>query len=590
MGQDSHALVSDGAMDALKNAVSEFSTDQLLWSSGYLAGLAARPVQPLAPDASTQTAVEWTVLYATETGNSRSVAESLARDAAARGVAVVLEDLADFRPKRLKSLRHALFVVSTHGVGDAPEGSEMFFDFWFGPKAPRLDDLVYSVLALGDSSYVDFCEIGRRLDARLEELGARRVTPRTDCDLDFEEPSARWTEAVLEHAESKFQRSAREPGPRLVALPTAHRYSKTHPFDAAVLANQRITDSGSDKDVRHIELDLSESGLRYEPGDVLGVLPVNPEPLVDAVITASGLDGDADVSLGGEMFTLHDALRHKLEITKLSRPALDVFAKGDSKLSWLDDRADDRDRLSAFVESNQLIDVLHDYPVSLDAQAFVDALRRLPPRSYSIASCPDTNEDEVHLTVAVVDYIERGRRHWGAASSYLASEAESVQVFVEANPRFRLPEDGNTPIVMVGAGTGIAPYRAFVEHRRQHAHTGRNWLIFGDRTFRNDFLYQLEWLRYRKDGLLTRIDTAFSRDQAEKIYVQHRMLEQAEELYGWLEEGAHFYVCGDAKRMAGDVDAALHQVVERARRRGADDASDYVAALREQGRYKKDVY
>jgi sulfite reductase (NADPH) flavoprotein alpha-component len=584
-------LPSDN-LQALRAVVADFDYDQLLWASGYLAGLARATVVGAIPAEQPERAAAtdtWTVFYATETGNSRRIAEALAERAQAAGLAVELQDLRDYRPKALGKVSTALFIVATHGIGEAPDGTEIFFDFWRGERAPRLEQLNYSILALGDSSYADFCAMGQILDERLRALGARPVVDRIDCDLDFESPAAEWTGRVIEHAaETAKQLAAPAVKPaRLHAVPSVPVPSRDRPFAAEILLNQPITGRGSDKDVRHIELNLESSGLAYLPGDSLGILPQNPPQLVEALLRVVNLDGASEVTVNGEPMNLALALTEHKEITVVSRPLLETVAHRHEAL-W--EILSDRDRLTAFFNTRQIIDLFADYPKPWDAQELVDSLRRLTPRLYSIASSPDANPDEAHLTVAVVRYEDFGRPHWGAASNFLIGGATEVPVFLEANERFRLPADGDVPIVMVGAGTGVAPYRAFVEHRLEHGHKGDNWLVFGERRFACDFLYQLEWLRYRRDGVLTRMDVAFSRDQKEKVYVQHRLREQSRSLYDWLERGAHFYVCGDASRMAGDVHQALLDVVAQEGGMSKDRALEYVNELKQARRYQRDVY
>lgn len=580
------------SLQTLRSAVAGFDYDQLLWSSGYLAGLARASLGEAAapPQAAAEAAGEaWTVFYATETGNCRRVAEALAERGRQAGLAVEVQDLADLRPKALTRVTRAAFVVATHGIGEAPEGTEAFFEHWLGERAQRLEQLEYTVLALGDSSYADFCEIGRVLDERLVALGAKRVIDRVECDVDFEPQAESWTAKVVERAaetaEKKPAAAARTP--HLHAVATQSAYSRARPFMAEILVDQPITSRGSTKDVRHVELDIESSGLSYLPGDSLGIVPRNPAALVEAVLTAAKLDGASEVSVNGQGLALAEALEGHKEITVLNRPLIEKVAPRHEELRQI---LADRERLTAFFQSRQLIDLLADYPVEWTAQSFADALRQLTPRLYSIASCPNANQGEVHLTVGVVRYRQYGRDHWGAASNFLIGGAAEVPVYVEPNDRFRLPADGDTPIVMVGAGTGVAPYRAFVEHRREHGQQGDNWLVFGERNFASDFLYQLEWLRYRREGTLTHMDVAFSRDQERKVYVQDRLREQGRRLYDWLERGAHFYVCGDANHMANDVHQALLDVVAGEGGMSAERAAEYVNELKKQKRYQRDVY
>ncbi|MGH8194194.1 MAG: assimilatory sulfite reductase (NADPH) flavoprotein subunit [Woeseiaceae bacterium] len=579
-------------LQALRAVVADFDYDQLLWASGFLAGMArsaGTAEVPAQQPADAPGSDSWTVFYATETGNSRRVAEALAERARRAGLAVELQDLRDYRPKALAKVANALFVVATHGIGEAPDGTELFFDHWLGDRAARLEQLNYSILALGDSSYADFCAMGQILDDRLRALGAKAVVDRVDCDLDFETPAATWADRVVALA-AKSAKAASTPvikPAHLRAVPAVTVPTREHPFRAEILLDQPIVGRGSSKDVRHIELNLESSGLAYQPGDSLGVLPQNPPQLVAALLDAVKLDGGTDVSVNGERTELSSALAGHKEITIVSRPLLELVAQRHEELRHI---LADRERLTEFFATRQIIDLFTDYPKAWEAQELVDSLRRLTPRLYSIASSPDANPEEAHLTVAVVRYERFGRPHWGSASNFLIGGANEVPVFIETNDRFRLPADGDAPLIMVGAGTGVAPYRAFMEHRREHGHKGDNWLVFGERNFSSDFLYQLEWLRYRKDGLLSHLDVAFSRDQQQKVYVQHRLREQSRRLYDWLQRGAHFYVCGDANHMAGDVHQTLVAVVEQEGGVSAARAVDYVKELKAARRYQRDVY
>jgi sulfite reductase (NADPH) flavoprotein alpha-component len=463
----------------------------------------------------------------------------------------------------------------------------MFFEFWQSEKAPRLESLNYSILALGDSSYVDFCEMGRVFDERLRQLGATLVVDTVECDLDYETPAADWTRQVVDHAVTNSAANTSPQVSLLRAVSTTQVVTRERPFNAEMLSNQKITGNGSSKDVRHIELDLEGSGLDYLPGDSLRVVPKNPPELVEKLIESTGLDGGQRVTVAGQELALSDALTQRKEVTVLSKPFLDAVATTNSRMQKI---VANRDELGHLMKTHQVIDIVNDYKTVWEAQEFVDALRKLTPRLYSIASSPDANPDEAHLTVALVKYEQFGRTHWGSASNFLAADPESVPVYVEKNDHFRLPSNGDVPIIMIGAGTGVAPYRAFVEHRREHGHDGDNWLIFGDRNFSSDFLYQIEWLRYRKEGSLRHLDVAFSRDQQHKIYVQHRVLEQAQRIYSWLERGAHIYVCGDADHMAVDVNNALLTVLRSEGSLSAEHAAEYLRQLKSEHRYQRDIY
>ena len=586
--------VSADDLMALQQAVAHFDREQLIWTSGYLAGLAGSTAPDsfrseietvIAMDASaSKNSDSWNIFYATETGNSQRIAEQLATQV---GLTATVQNLRDVRPKVLKNIENAIFVLATPGIGDAPEGREAFFEFWMSNKAPQLKHLNFSVLALGDSSYADFCEIGKVFDSRLRELGASAVIERTDCDLDFESPSANWRKQVVDHARASATSIETPRSVRLSAVPTSPAYSRQRPFSSEILTRQAVTGRGSSKNVCHIELELEGSGLAYQPGDSLGVVPTNPPQLVEALLQAIDFSSDERVTVDGESTSLSIAFSRNKEITALSRPTLDAVAASHPRLTSI---LSDRDQFANFLATRQLIDLVREYPLDWQPQQIVDALRGLTPRLYSIASSPDANPDEAHLTVAVVDYEKYGRQHWGSASNFLIGDTTHAPVYVEANENFRLPTDGDTPIIMVGAGTGVAPYRAFVEHRREHGQRGKNWLVFGDRNLSSDFLYQLEWLRYRKDGTLSDLDVAFSRDQDTKVYVQHRLIEKGAQIFAWLEQGAHLYVCGDAGHMATDVHNALLEIVKQHADRSDDGAREYVNELKRTRRYQRDVY
>ncbi len=590
--QDVYPLDAD-SLNSLSQLVSQYNREQLQWSSGYLAGMAAYQGQGQASAHSVPTPAThdvlalWTILYAGETGNSKGIAEQLQQNAREAGLSVQIHDLRDYRPKALSKLQNVLFVIATHGIGEAPDGSEPFFEYWLSEKAPRLNDLRFSVLALGDSSYVDFCEMGKLLDQKLIDLGAKQLVERADCDLDFDIPADAWIGKVVKLARESVQPESLSPVTPIRPISQQLRHSRKNPFNATVLIDQRITSRHSGKNTRHIELDIAESGLSYLPGDSLGVIPVNPPELVDTLLQSQGLSGDESVELNGEITDVRTALSHKKEITVLSKPFLDAVAQANGALKPL---LEGRDTLNNLLNTHQVIDITGEYAPDWNAQALVDSLRSLTPRLYSIASSPDFNEGEAHLTVDVVRYEKFGRNHWGSASNFLASGVNEVPVYVESNEHFRLPVDPDTPIVMIGAGTGVAPYRAFVEHRREHGHSGDNWLIFGNRNFSDDFLYQTEWQRYLKEGSLKFLDLAFSRDQEEKIYVQQRIVEQEDRLYAWLDRGAHVYVCGDADYMAEDVNTALLSVLQNKGGLSRERAGEHLAALKAESRYQRDVY
>lgn len=572
--------------------------EQARWISGYFAGLDAgmlRAAQqggaaaPLAPAQSQGRTL--TILYGTETGNSTELAKALGASAAARGLTPEVVDMAHYKVRRLKDEQDVLIVVSTYGEGDPPQPAVAFFEHVEGKRAPKLDGVRFSVLALGDSTYEKYCEAGKRLDRRFEELGAKRIHDRVDCDIDYEEPAEAWSASVLDLLGTEAAAPAHG---SVSAFPVATGYDKRNPFPAAVLENQRIVGRHSSKETRHIEIDLAGSGLSYEPGDALGIAVENEPEVVEAVLDAAGLSGDAAVVLKGEATTLGQALRSRFEITQATPRFLDQWAKltGAAELEQLrqEDRAADR---SVFLNGHHIVDILRRVPLKgIEPDAFLAGLRPLQPRLYSIASSLAAAPDEAHLTVSPVRYELHGEARNGVGSSLLADRSEpgaTLPVYVQSNPHFRLPAD-DVPIIMIGAGTGVAPYRAFLQEREARGAEGRSWLFFGERNFRSDFLYQTEWQSYLADGVLSRMDVAFSRDAGAKVYVQHRMLEQAADLFAWLEEGAHVYVCGDATNMAPDVHEALISIVASEGRVERDSAEDYVLNLTRDHRYQRDVY
>lgn len=579
----------------MQDALHGLTPAQLQWVSGYVAGLAAQQesTQSVLTQTATDAATTLTVLYGSQTGNGRGIAEELMHSASSRGMTANLVSLADYKPANIKRESFVILVISTHGEGDPPDDAELFHEFLLSDKAPKLRNLKYSVLALGDSSYVSFCQTGRELDTRLKALGAEQLLPIVECDLDYGVPASRWADQVLEALPDDLASAVQVPRLHVVKSLGAV-YDKHHSFEAEVLTNQKITGAKSTKDVRHIELSLEGSGLIYEPGDSLAVIADNPPKLIDELLDELGFSGTEEIRLNDSSLPIVDAFRTELEITAPSLGFLRAYAEfaNSDELSEL--LAPERQAaLSDYMESHQIIDIVREYPASSGASEFAASLRKLMPRSYSIASSLLANPDEVHLTVASVNYEAFGTQHWGAASTMLAdriAEGGKVVVFPEPNPRFRLPADNETPVIMIGPGTGVAPFRAFVEQRAELGATGKNWLFFGDRTFHSDFLYQLEWQRFLKRGVLHRLDVAFSRDQENKIYVQDRIEQHGADVFEWIQQGAAVYVCGDAKNMAGDVHDALVNVLVAHGAHDTESADSYLKELRRAGRYQRDVY
>jgi len=577
--------------------------EQLYWVAAWSAaragqvqrGAALVAAEAVDTHASAAEAPRLTVLYGSQTGNAKRLAEQLAARSQSAGVPVRLVRADAYPQRELARETHLLIVISTQGEGEPPDDARGFVEFLLGKRASRLPGLHYAVLGLGDSSYPQFCAIGRQLDARLAELGASRFAPLGEADVDIDSVAAPWSAKALEQAREVLGRASSVTRTATVhALPTRSAHSREQPFAARVLANQRIVSRASERAVHHLELSLEGSGLRYVPGDAIGIWPTNPPALVEQWLQALRLDGAQEVSHGGRTLPLAQWLGRERELTRLTRAfvAAHAAASGHAELM----RVLRREHAASFAEliaSHQPIDLLLRHRAAWRAEELVAALRPLTPRLYSIASSPRVvGDEEVHLTVARVEYEAFGTTHWGAASAFLSATPEetTVPVFIEANDRFRLPADDSRDIIMIGPGTGVAPFRAFVQDRRESGARGRNWLIFGNRHFTDDFLYQVEWQEALKAGALHRLDLAFSRDGAQKVYVQDRLREQGRELYAWLESGAHLYVCGDANHMARDVHAALLEIAVAHGGQSPDAAREWLADLLTQGRYARDVY
>ena len=596
---------NSSALDAnqlalLQQSTANYSSLQLAWASGYLAAKSEQRqnVQIAPVVAATAVAKTLTILFASQTGNAKGVATQVEASAKAAGITVVLKNIADYKAKSLKNETHLLIVASTNGEGEPPDDAIEFHEYLLGKKAPKLPNLNYSVLSLGDSSYEFFCQTGKDFDERLLELGAKQVAPRIDCDVDYDTECDEWTMRIVEALKEELNQaeSALAPVIELATAGAESQYSKQNPLAAEFSVSQKLTGRDSAKDVRHIEIDLGESGLTYQVGDALGVWFDNDSTLVDELIQQLHFTGDEKVSLkiAGETqeLPIKKALIQHLEITQTAPAFIEFWAHqvNDARLIEI---ATDKNTAREFAGQHQIIDVVNIGTADVAPQTFVDALRKITPRLYSIASAQSEVEEEVHLTVGVVTYEANGKVRTGGASGFLShrlTEGQDVRVFVEHNDNFRLPPSDDTPVIMIGPGTGVAPFRAFMQERDTREASGDNWMFFGDQTFTQDFLYQVEWQNYLKSGLLTRMDVAFSRDQAEKIYVQDRLKEHASEVFAWLERGAHLYICGDANRMAKDVHNTLVEIIQQHGNLSADAAEDYLKSLRSNKRYQKDVY
>ncbi|MCP2040154.1 sulfite reductase (NADPH) flavoprotein alpha-component [Neisseria sp. HSC-16F19] len=569
----------------LLKQLDSLDTLQLAWLSGFCwarSGSAAAPVaaaEPV-PDSSVAAPLQVTVLSASQTGNARGVAAELTEALKAQGIAARHIGAADYKPKNLAEEQVLLLVSSTQGEGEPPEEAVSLHKFLHGKKAPQLKGLQFAVLGLGDSSYPKFCGAARDFDERLAALGATRLADAGECDLDYQAAAAAWVQHIVSTVQALAPHSPNTAATAAAPV-SAAAYNKENPFAATLLTRQKITGRYSDKDVRHIELDLAGSGLQYQAGDALGVWFDNDPALADEILAAVGLAEDA---------ALREALIHDLEITQ-NTPQ---FVRGYAAIAQNPalDAAIGED-INAFVQAHPIVGIVQQYPAVLSAEQLRGLLRPLTPRLYSISSAQDEVGEEVHLTVGALHYRHNGHSREGGASGFLTRRAEedsSIRVFVEPNPNFRLPENDAAPVIMIGSGTGIAPFRAFVQQRAARGAEGRNWLIFGNPHASEDFLYQTEWQQLAKDGYLHRYHFAWSRDQEEKVYVQHKIREQAAEVWQWLQQGAHVYVCGDAARMAKDVETALIEVIAAQGGMSRDDADEFLDELRQEKRYQRDVY
>lgn len=595
-----HSPFSPEQRLTLEQLLASFSPAQRFWLAGYLsagepAGLQLSATAAAAAAGGVATKV--TIVYGTESGNSEKLADLSAKEAKKRGFQAVVKNVADLAPTDLAKFGNLLVIVSTWGDGDPPESVTAFHkEFLSAPQ--DLSKVKFSVCALGDTSYEKFCQTGKDFDARLEALGAERIFARQDCDVDYEEAHRTWLEGALSaFGPATSAVPVAVGGFGFVPLASAAAYGKKNPFQAELTERVLLNGTGTSKETWHYEFSLQGSGLSYEPGDALGVVPQNAPEVVEGLLKAARLNGAETVEIkdvGSK--SLAEALREDLDITALSRPVLQKLqelTKSKKLAALLADGAGDK--LKDYLWGRWIVDALVDFAPKkgITAQDLVALLRKLPPRLYSIASSALAHPDEVHLTVASVRYHAHGLPRKGVASTYLADlvkPGDRVGVYTHENKNFRLPASGDTPIIMVGPGTGVAPFRAFTEHRAELGHKGKSWLFFGDQRYLFDFLYQMEWQDHLKSGALSKLDVAFSRDQPEKVYVQHRMLERARELWAWLEEGAHFYVCGDASRMAHDVNEALLTVIEKQGGKSREAAEAYLEELKKAKRYQRDVY
>jgi len=584
--------LNEPQLSALTSLTAGLNREQLLWINGYFQGWLASSgaIQPVVNETQPKSSKQLKILYGTHTGRSKTIAGQLAAKLADRGVESVSVALDDYKTRQLTSETNLVFIVSTHGEGEPPAMAEDFHGFITGKRAPHLPKLSYSVVALGDKSYKLFCKTGIDIDQALAKSGAKSILPILTLDVDFDEEVDRWiadfTDIFAEIPATTTQSNV------LNSISNSETYTRKNPFLATVIDKVKITGRDSDKEVNHVELSLEGSGISYEPGDSVGILANNPPELVEAILNHSGFDGTEPVTVKEGGFSLKEALSNHLEITVINRDVIQKYQvkAGSSELQKI---IEDERLLDQFLYGHDVLDLLEEFPFPFSAQDLADVLRAFPARLYSISSSQAAVGDEVHITVATVRYSNKGRTRGGACSTYLADRIEidsQVSVFIEKNPAFKLPENEETPVILIGAGTGVAPYRSFLQHREANNQKGKTWLFFGERRFHSDFLYQLEWQKLLKDGYLDKIDVAFSRDQEEKIYVQNRLIEKQKEVFEWLNKGANIYLCGDMKQMAHDVQNTLLRIFEIQGGMTEEKALEYLKMLKKEKRFQTDVY
>ena len=598
--------------------LASLTPEQKMWFSGYITatqhisgsttgeamdGAASDESAANLPSGSAQSNVaqpkarDITVLYGSETGNAQGVAEMFGERLQGLGHTVEVKGMDEIKPRNIKKVEDLFIVTATHGEGDPPDNAIELHEFLHGRKAPKLEGVRFSVLALGDQSYDHFCQTGKDFDAKLEELGAERLYERIDCDVDYDEDAEKWIAKVIDalNEETGSTAQAEEVVSETIQSEKQQKHSKANPFYAEVLENINLNGRGSAKETRHIELLLEDFNEEYEPGDCLVVLPENDPELVKQLIETLEWDPEQDIVINEDedKMTLQDALTRHFEITRLTKPLVqkaatlfnnDELAKKEADSDWI----------KSYIDGRDLIDLIQDFkPDGLKPDDLYGMLRKLPPREYSIASSYQAAPDEVHITVGAARYQAHGRDRSGVCSIQLAERIEpgdTVPIYLKHNPNFKFPKDEETPVIMIGPGTGVAPFRSYMQEREELELEGNTWLFFGNQHFRTDFLYQTEWQSWLEDGYLERMDVAFSRDTDDKVYVQHKIKENAKLFNEWLERGASIYVCGDEKYMAKDVHEAIKQVISQERQISEDDAEEFLKQLKRDKKYQRDIY
>lgn len=586
--------ITQEQLKKLNAFLKELNSTQQAWLAGYLWNVSnnlnsENTYLPSNNEINSLTTI--TIISASQTGNSKKIAEQLFVDIERIGLNVKLIQAGDYKFKQISQEKYLFIITSTHGDGEPPEEALALFKFLFSKKITHLNSLNYSILALGDSSYDFFCKAGKDFDSQLYKLGGKRIMDLMECDLDYQKTADLWRQNVINYLEknlSSITQSKSQSHQEI--LVESSIYTKEKPFHAQISVNQKITARQADKDIRHIEIDLGDSQLKYQPGDALGIWFKNMPELINEILSVLQLAQDSPVNYFGKTITLFDALTHHYELTQNTPIIVTKYAKfaGKSKFNQIISNEFD---LKEYSKNTPIVDMILQYPAVITAEEFLSCLRPLTPRLYSIASSQEEVDNEAHITVGVVKYLKNGKKRYGGASGYLSflKENDEVKIFIEPNDRFRLPTS-NVPIIMIGCGTGIAPFRAFMQQREADSAKGKNWLFFGNQHFISDFLYQTEWQHYVKTGLLTQIDLAWSRDQGQKIYVQDKIFNKASEIWNWINDGAHIYVCGDALKMAQDVEKTLTNIIMKEGNMNKEEAEDFINNLRVAQRYLKDIY
>lgn len=606
MSSSISGILSAEQTESLLKLTESLTKDQLLWTSGYLAGLLSKQ-----NEISGQKTVEskplienepgLTILYGSRTGNGEALAKKAQEIAHAQGLQATLKSMNDYKPRNLQSEKNLIVIVSTHGEGEPPFAAKTLHEFIYSKRATKLEGVRFAVLALGDSAYFHFCKTGKDFNEQLEKLGATRQVPLIACDIDFEDQAEQWLNDTIESfvkdslisASKSTRQFHMDLNRQQVMKGKEISYSKKNPFSASVLEKISLHGKGSDRQTLHLELNTENANnLIFEPGDAAGIIPLNTPELVNEVLRVTGFPGEAEIELKGNKKTLYDALHSDFELSKITTDVVSrylVFSPNDRLQKLVDNPPEYKE----YLKNSDIVDLFQDYPTNQTATDLINLLRPLQTRFYSISSSPKAFPGELHLTVGLVEFEDKGRHKKGTCSTFLSdidAEKGSIKLFIESNPGFRLPENEQTPIIMVGAGTGIAPYRAFVQHRELGENPGKSWLFFGNRNLETEFLYQTEWHDFLKTGALTNMDVAFSRDGDQKVYVQDRLLEKSVEVFQWLEEGAYFYICGDMKNMARRVQDTLVKIVEDQGGMSNENALKYVDLLGRERRLQLDVY